>query len=42
MNILNAIDKLMEHLNSLFFLNAFILDDVLKELPIFHVLHYQE
>ena len=38
-HILNTIDKLMEKFPSLVFLNTLILDNVVKELSVLHVLH---
>jgi hypothetical protein len=38
-HILNTIDKLMKKFPSLVFLNTLILDNVVKELSVLHVLH---
>lgn len=40
--VFDAINELVEQPTSLIFAEAMILDDVVEELPIFHVLHEEE
>ena len=41
-DILDAGDELMEHSGCFFFVDSFVLDDVVEELSPFHELHHQE
>lgn len=38
-DILNTIDKFMKELSGFLFFDALIFNDVVKELPILHILH---
>lgn len=42
MNMLNCIDQLMKKLTRFFFFNSFFFDYIVKELTVFHELHYQQ
>lgn len=42
MNILDGVQQLVVHLRSLEFVYSPVLDDVVKQFPVLHVLHHEE